>query len=458
MKKHIARFMFICFAAALPQICAYASDAPTEEGEYYWQDENNDFWKREGSTDIYIGSADDYSLDPDTGMLMENQDAGWTSEDDSQSYDYSSDDSYTNSDDTADEAYGYYWQDENGDIYFFTGEEDNYVGAGDMYYIGADGYLYTYEGSENSEDSEDAQTDVVNASEEDTAFSVDSQNTGDHVYLSANLPLDAVVEDSYDTVDGGYSEKLNYDNGKTIIEIRKEKIDYANSITDPLEYLKLWYDLSNYDDWEAQVESYPATRIIFDTVLEETDDHVGNALIFCTDTYIYSLITLTDADLYNNDEQELIDFWMNSAALFESDPGTTEYQAAYENAESTVDTDYFNLTLPDTWQGCRITREYTDDAGYALTFFGDDAEVMTIRTMCNNGTPRELESVWQGYLGQITTPDGDIFDLVYTISQYAPDETQTWQAMYDTYQDVLQSIVVDDGYTLTEGSYKEYSA
>ena len=57
-----------------------ASDPPTDDGQYIWQDENGDYWYRNGSEDEYIGEGN-YAPDPDSGELMEGNDAGWTEQD-----------------------------------------------------------------------------------------------------------------------------------------------------------------------------------------------------------------------------------------------------------------------------------------------------------------------------------------------------------------------------------------
>ena len=56
----------------LAPVAVYASDAPTDEGQYIWQDENGDFWYRNGTEDEYIGEGN-YGQDPDSGEWMRSQ-------------------------------------------------------------------------------------------------------------------------------------------------------------------------------------------------------------------------------------------------------------------------------------------------------------------------------------------------------------------------------------------------
>ena len=77
MKKYYLLLAAGTLGCALASLPVLASDAPTDEGNYIWQDENGDFWWRNGSEDEYLGDGN-YAPDPDSGELMEANDAGWT--------------------------------------------------------------------------------------------------------------------------------------------------------------------------------------------------------------------------------------------------------------------------------------------------------------------------------------------------------------------------------------------
>ena len=68
-KKMYLSAMIAVFSMAVSTVPAWASDAPTDDGNYIWQDENGDYWYRNGSEDEYIGEGN-YAPDPDTGELI----------------------------------------------------------------------------------------------------------------------------------------------------------------------------------------------------------------------------------------------------------------------------------------------------------------------------------------------------------------------------------------------------
>ena len=80
MHKKILFLLTGLIALSISAIPALASDPPTDDGQYIWQDENGDYWYRNGSEDEYIGEGN-YAPDPDSGELMEGNDAGWTEQD-----------------------------------------------------------------------------------------------------------------------------------------------------------------------------------------------------------------------------------------------------------------------------------------------------------------------------------------------------------------------------------------
>ena len=51
-------------ALSISAVPVLASDPPTDDGQYIWQDKNGDYWYRNGSEDEYIGEGN-YAPDPD---------------------------------------------------------------------------------------------------------------------------------------------------------------------------------------------------------------------------------------------------------------------------------------------------------------------------------------------------------------------------------------------------------
>ena len=80
MHKKISVLLTGAIALSISAVPVLASDPPTDDGQYIWQDENGDYWYRNGSEDEYIGEGN-YAPDPDSGELMEGNDAGWTEQD-----------------------------------------------------------------------------------------------------------------------------------------------------------------------------------------------------------------------------------------------------------------------------------------------------------------------------------------------------------------------------------------
>ena len=100
-------------ALSISAVPVLASDPPTDDGQYIWQDENGDYWYRNGSEDEYIGEGN-YAPDPDSGELMEGNDAGWTEQD-----------GYF-------EPHYYY---EDGSVWLEDATGTTYIGSRDKYYI-----------------------------------------------------------------------------------------------------------------------------------------------------------------------------------------------------------------------------------------------------------------------------------------------------------------------------------
>ena len=113
MHKKILVLLTGAIALSISAVPVLASDPPTDDGQYIWQDENGDYWYRNGSEDEYIGEGN-YAPDPDSGELMEGNDAGWTEQD-----------GYF-------EPHYYY---EDGSVWLEDATGTTYIGSRDKYYI-----------------------------------------------------------------------------------------------------------------------------------------------------------------------------------------------------------------------------------------------------------------------------------------------------------------------------------
>ena len=69
MHKEVLVLLTGAIALSISAVPVLASDPPTDDGQYIWQDENGDYWYRNGSEDEYIGEGN-YAPDPDSGELM----------------------------------------------------------------------------------------------------------------------------------------------------------------------------------------------------------------------------------------------------------------------------------------------------------------------------------------------------------------------------------------------------
>lgn len=126
MHKKISVLLTGAIALSISAVPVLASDPPTDDGQYIWQDENGDYWYRNGSEDEYIGEGN-YAPDPDSGELMEGNDAGWTEQD-----------GYF-------EPHYYY---EDGSVWLEDATGTTYIGSRDKYYIDDYGNLQEYSDSE----------------------------------------------------------------------------------------------------------------------------------------------------------------------------------------------------------------------------------------------------------------------------------------------------------------------
>lgn len=152
MHKKISVLLTGAIALSISAVPVLASDPPTDDGQYIWQDENGDYWYRNGSEDEYIGEGN-YAPDPDSGELMEGNDAGWTEQD-----------GYF-------EPHYYY---EDGSVWLEDATGTTYIGSRDKYYIDDYGNLQEYSDSETDSSSGDSSEESSDTSGNSSSQDSDS--------------------------------------------------------------------------------------------------------------------------------------------------------------------------------------------------------------------------------------------------------------------------------------------
>lgn len=375
MKKYYLLLAAGALGCALASLPVLASDAPTDEGNYIWQDENGDFWWRNGSEDEYLGDGN-YAPDPDSGELMEANDAGWTEQDD----------------------------------YF----EPHY------YY----------------EDSNQVSSDS-------NSFSDDTQQRTGELHLMVDFQSTDQILESMPDGKLGYSELRMTNEGKSMALALKVANTEAHTTDTPQDFVSEYYAINGAVDSEESlsIASYPATRFHYQTALNE-DTRDVDALVCQTDDYTFGLLILTPPDYYDDAAKAAADQLIASADLI------------YAERIDLAQTDYFDVLTPERWKYlCHYETTPTENGGYTLTYYNEDIPVLTLEARYYDGTDQPLDSVWQGYLGRITTWDGSCYDLLATISQYSEDAADGWKEMYNSYEDVINGIRIMDGCSLTEGSH-----
>lgn len=375
MKKYYLLLAAGALGCALASLPVLASDAPTDEGNYIWQDENGDFWWRNGSEDEYLGDGN-YAPDPDSGELMEANDAGWTEQD------------------------GYF--------------EPHY------YY----------------EDSNQVSSDS-------NSFSDDTQQRTGELHLMVDFQSTDQILESMPDGKLGYSELRMTNEGKSMALALKVANTEAHTTGTPQDFVSEYYAINGAVDSEESlsIASYPATRFHYQTALNE-DTRDVDALVCQTDDYTFGLLILTPPDYYDDAAKAAADQLIASADLI------------YAERIDLAQTDYFQVLTPERWKYlCHYETTPTENGGYTLTYYNEDIPVLTLEARYYDGTDQPLDSVWQGYLGRITTWDGSCYDLLATISQYSEDAADGWKEMYNSYEDVINGIRIMDGCSLTEGSH-----
>ena len=375
MKKYYLLLAAGALGCALASLPVLASDAPTDEGNYIWQDENGDFWWRNGSEDEYLGDGN-YAPDPDSGELMEANDAGWTEQD------------------------GYF--------------EPHY------YY----------------EDSNQVSSDS-------NSFSDDTQQRTGELHLMVDFQSTDQILESMPDGKLGYSELRMTNEGKSMALALKVANTEAHTTGTPQDFVSEYYAINGAVDSEESlsIASYPATRFHYQTALNE-DTRDVDALVCQTDDHTFGLLILTPPDYYDDAAKAAADQLIASADLI------------YAERIDLAQTDYFDVLTPERWKYlCHYETTPTENGGYTLTYYNEDIPVLTLEARYYDGTDQPLDSVWQGYLGRITTWDGSCYDLLATIRQYSEDAADGWKEMYNSYEDVINGIRIMDGCSLTEGSH-----
>ena len=469
-KKMYLSAMIAVFSMAVSTVPAWASDAPTDDGNYIWQDENGDYWYRNGSEDEYIGEGN-YAPDPDTGELMEANDAGWTEQD------------------------GYfephYFYDENGDVWWENDTEKVYIGSGDEYYIDVDnGTLHEKnessgeegrttddscgspedsgnsdasgnsadnssgsDNSGNSSSSSDASSDDTGNNSDNT--SSQSENTSDdsdastrstssgELYMTYDFQTDQPVISSMPDYKTGYSESRTINDGKTTIFTVKYPRQESGDVLSGEDFLNEFYSTQNGIDSqeETTIASYPAVKYHYQSSVNE-EPRTVDALVCATDDYSFGIFALTPSGDYDDAAAKAADELFTSADLI------------YAERIDMALTDYFQVLTPEKWKYlCHYETKETDQGGYTLTYYCEDVPVLTLEARYYDGTDQPLDSVWQQYLGRIETPDDKKYDLLATISQYSEDASDDWKTMYDSCNDVINGILIMDQCVLTSGSH-----
>ena len=394
-------------ALSISAVPVLASDPPTDDGQYIWQDENGDYWYRNGSEDEYIGEGN-YAPDPDSGELMESNDAGWTEQD-----------GYF-------EPHYYY---EDGSVWLEDATGTTYIGSRDTYYIDDYGNLQEYSDSEADSSSGDSPEE-----------SSESEKRGE-LHMRVGFPADTTIRESMPEK-GGYFEQRSVNEGKStafVLKVANSSLEDSSLKGFLAEYYPVKGEIITKED--LTFESYPATKYQYLTAVNEEEKNV-DALVCQTDDYTFGLFILTPSDTYDKAAEK------EAAELIKS------IDFVYAEYVDMAMTDYFQVLTPERWKYlCRYETTATENGGYKLTYYNEDVPVLTLEARYYDGKDQPLDSVWQGYLGRIETVDGKKYDLLSTISQYSEDASDEWKEMYDTYLDTINGIRMMDGCSLTEGSH-----
>ena len=417
MHKKILVLLTGAIALSISAVPVLASDPPTDDGQYIWQDENGDYWYRNGSEDEYIGEGN-YAPDPDSGELMEGNDAGWTEQD-----------GYF-------EPHYYY---EDGSVWLEDATGTTYIGSRDKYYIDDYGNLQEYSDSENNSSSNttgNSSSQTSDSSYPDSSSNIDTEESSESE-KRGELHMRVGFHDS-DTVIESMPEKENYferryvnDEKSTaaVLKVANSSLEDSSANDFLAEYYPVKGEITTKKD--LTFESYPATKYQYVTSDNEEDKNV-DALVCQTDDYTFGLFILTPSDTYDKAAEKA------AAELIKS------VNFIYAERIDMAMTDHFQVLTPERWKYlCHYETTETENGGYKLTYYNEDVPVLTLEARYYDGKDQPLDSVWQGYLGRIEA----------TVSQYSEDASDEWKEMYDTYEDVINGIRMLDGCSLVEGSH-----
>lgn len=437
MYKKILVLLTGALTLSITAIPTLASDPPTDDGHYIWQDENGDYWYRNGSEDEYIGEGN-YAPDPDSGELMEGNDAGWTEQD-----------GYF-------EPHYYY---EDGSVWLEDATGTTYIGSRDDYYIDDYGNLQEYSDSEDnssgdaSETSSEASSDnsgnssaqapgssYPRSSSDDTEDNTGSEKRGELHMRVGFHDSDTVIESMPEKEN--YFERRSVNDGKStaaVLKVANSSLEDSSANGFLAEYYPVKGEITTQK--ALALESYPATKYQYVTSVNEEEENV-DALVCQTDDYTFGLFILTPSDAYDKATEKAAEELIRSVDFI------------YAERTDMAMTDHFQVLTPQRWKYlCHYETTETENGGYKLTYYNEKVPVLTLEARYYDGKDQPLDSVWQSYLGRIETTDGKKYDLLATISQYSEDASDAWKEMYDTYLDTVNGIRMMDGCSLVEGSH-----
>ncbi len=437
MYKKILVLLTGALTISITAIPTLASDPPTDDGHYIWQDENGDYWYRNGSEDEYIGEGN-YAPDPDSGELMEGNDAGWTEQD-----------GYF-------EPHYYY---EDGSVWLEDATGTTYIGSRDDYYIDDYGNLQEYSDSEDnssgdaSETSSEASSDnsgnssaqapgssYPSSSSDDTEDNTGSEKRGELHMRVGFHDSDTVIESMPEKEN--YFERRSVNDGKStaaVLKVANSSLEDSSANGFLAEYYPVKGEITTQK--ALALESYPATKYQYATSVNEEEKNV-DALVCQTDDYTFGLFILTPSDAYDKATEKAAEELIRSVDFI------------YAERTDMAMTDHFQVLTPQRWKYlCHYETTETENGGYKLTYYNEKVPVLTLEARYYDGKDQPLDSVWQSYLGRIETTDGKKYDLLATISQYSEDASDAWKEMYDTYLDTVNGIRMMDGCSLVEGSH-----
>ena len=336
-------------ALSISAVPVLASDPPTDDGQYIWQDENGDYWYRNGSEDEYIGEGN-YAPDPDSGELMESNDAGWTEQD-----------GYF-------EPHYYY---EDGSVWLEDATGTTYIGSRDKYYIDDYGNLQEYSDSEADSSSGDSPEE-----------SSESEKRGE-LHMRVGFSADYMIIESMPEKEG-YFEQRSVNDGKStafVLKVANSSLEDSSLKGFLAEYYPVKGEIITQKD--LTFESYPVTKYQYLTAVNEEEKNV-DALVCQTDDYTFGLFILTPSDTYDKTAEK------KATELIKS------IDFIYAESVDMAMTDYFQVLTPERWKYlCHYETTKTENGGYKLTYYNEDVPVLTLEARYYDGEDQPLDSVWQ---------------------------------------------------------------